>query len=307
MRIGLFLGSSPPLPKLLGRVEQAERDGYATVWFSNIFELDALTVIALAGQRTSRIELGTAVVPTYPRHPAALAQQALSVQAATANRLALGIGPSHQVVIEQMMGLSYARPLRHMREYVGALNALLGGQAARVAGELYNIRMQLAVPGATPPPVLIAALRPQMLQLAGQLAGGTITWMGGPKYLEEMAIPTMSQAARDAGRPAPRVVAGFPIAVTSNPESARRAASRIWADYAALPAYRAVLDIEGAAGAADIALIGDVAGVEQRLAHLAAIGVTDLAATIFDIPEDPGAHERTYGFLAGLATSGSWA
>ena len=306
MRIGLFLNSSPPLPKLLSRVEEAERDGYATVWFSNIFELDALTVIALAGQRTSRIELGTAVVPTYPRHPTALAQQALSVQAATANRLALGIGPSHQVVIEQMMGLSYARPLRHMREYVGTLNALLSGQAAHVAGELYNIHMQLAVPVA-PPPVLIAALRPQMLQLAGQLAGGTITWMGGPKYLEKTAIPTMSQAARDAGRPAPRVVAGLPIAVTSNPESARRTVARILADYATLPAYRAVLDIEGAAGAADIALIGDEAEVEQRLAHLAAIGVTDLAATIFDIPEDPGAHERTYRFLAGLAASGSWA
>jgi F420-dependent oxidoreductase-like protein len=294
------------LPKLLGRVEQAERDGYATVWFSNIFELDALTVIALAGQRTSRIELGTAVVPTYPRHPAALAQQALTVQAAAANRLALGIGPSHQVVIEQMLGLSYARPLRHMREYVGALNALLGGQAAHVAGELYNIHLQLAVPVA-PPPVLIAALRPQMLQLAGQLAGGTITWMGGPKYLKGTAIPTLSQAARDAGRAAPRVVAGLPIAVTSNPASARTAASRIWADYATLPAYRAVLDIEGAAGAADIALIGDEAGVEQRLAHLAAIGVTDLAATIFNIPEDPDAPERTYAFLAGLATSGSWA
>ena len=307
MRIGLFMLASAPLPAILSQVEQAERAGFATAWLPNIFAHDALTVLALAGQRTAAIELGVGVVPTYPRHPAALAQQALTVQAATGNRLLLGIGPSHQVVIEHMMGLSYARPIVHMRDYVRALTELLSGQPCHFTGERYQIDLQLTVPGATPPPVLLAALRPQMLRLAGQLAGGTITWMGGPRYLQDVAVPAITQAAREAGRSAPRVVAGFPVAVTQKPEAARAAASHIFKVYATLPAYRAVLDIEGAADAADVALIGTQAEVEQRLEQLAAIGVTDLAAVVYDVPDDPAARQRTYDFLAGAAASRTFA
>lgn len=304
MRIGLFLLTSAPLSIILSQIERAERAGFATAWLPNIFGHDALTVLALAGQHTTQIELGAGVIPTYPRHPAALAQQALTVQAATGNRLVLGIGPSHQVVIEQMMGLSYAKPIPHMRDYLRALTSLLTGQPAHFKGDAYQINLQLAVPEATPPPVLVAALRPQMLRLAGQLADGTITWMGGPRYLQDMAIPVIAHAARDAGRPAPRIVVGLPVAVTQKLDAARAAASRIFAVYATLPAYRAVLDIEGAVDAADVALIGTEAEVAQRLQELATIGVTDFAAVVYDIPDDPVAHERTYDFLAGVATAG---
>jgi 5,10-methylenetetrahydromethanopterin reductase len=304
MQIGLFaLVRAVPLPTLLAQIEQAERAGFAALWLPHIFEHDALTVLALAGQRTSTIALGAAVVPTYPRHPSVLAQQALTVQAATGNRLVLGIGPSHQVVIEQMMGLRYAHPIRHMREYLNALTALLSGQPTNVTGDLYDIHMHLRVPEAVPLPILIAALRPQMLQLAGQLAEGTITWLAGPRYLEHTVIPVITQAAHAAGRPAPRIVAGFPVAVTHKPEAARAAASRTFAGYAALPAYRAALDGEGASDAADVALIGTETDLEARLAQLAAIGVTDLAAVLYDIPDDPAVRERTYDFLAGHASA----
>jgi 5,10-methylenetetrahydromethanopterin reductase len=304
MQIGLLgLVRAIPLPTLLDQIRQAERAGFATVWLPHIFEHDALTVLALPGQRTSAIALGAAVIPTYPRHPAVLAQQALTVQAATGNRLVLGIGPSHQVVIEQMMGLRYAHPIRHMREYLNALTALLSGQPTNVTGELYDIHMHLRVPEAMPPPILIAALRPHMLQLAGQLAGGTITWLAGPRYLETTVIPLITDAAVAAGRPAPRIVAGFPVAVTDKPEAARTAASRTFATYATLPAYRAALDGEGVSDAGDVALVGTETDLEAQFAQLAAIGVTDLAAVLYDIPDDPAARERTYQFLAGRASA----
>jgi 5,10-methylenetetrahydromethanopterin reductase len=306
MRIGLVPPSWEPLATLLSHVAHAERAGFATVWLPNIFGYDALTVLALAGHHTTLIELGAAVVPTYPRHPAALAQQALTVQAATSNRLVLGIGPSHQVMIEDMMGLSYAKPIPHMRDYLRALTALLSGQPTHFTGDHYQIDMQLTVPEATPPPVLIAALRPRMLQLAGQLAGGTITFAAGLRYLQDVAIPLITRAAREAGRPIPRIVASLPVAVTRKPAVARTAAAHDFAFYSTLPAYRAVLDIEGATDVADVALIGTEPEIEQRLEQLATIGVTDLAAVLFDIPDDPAASERTYQFLAGVATSGKY-
>lgn len=304
MRIGVMLDGSAPLPTLLDQFAQAERAGFASAWLPNIFANDALTVLALAGMRTSRIELGTSVVPTFPRHPTALAQQALTVQAATAGRLTLGIGLSHRPVIEQMMGLDFAKPVRHMREYLTALTALLSGAPAHVDGELYRIHLQLSVPNAAPPPVLVAALGPQMLELAGRAAAGTVTWMGGPTYLAQDVVPVITAAAQTAGRPAPRIVAGFPIAVTAQQDTARRAAQRVFAVYATLPSYRAILDREGATDAADVAIIGDEAEVAARMRALAAAGVTDLACSFYPVKEDPDVQARSYAALAALAARG---
>jgi len=303
MRIGLNagLGRNVSLDDLLTQIAVAERDGFASVWVSNIFSFDALMLLALAGSHTKTIELGTAVVPTYPRHPSALAQQALTAQAVTGNRLALGIGLSHKVVIEGMLGLSYAKPIRHMREYLAVLNALLSGNPASFQGEEYRVNAQLSVPGAKAPPVLVAALGEQMLKLAGAQSDGTVVWMGGAKYLGETAVPSITKAAREAGRPAPRVVASFPVAVTSKTGAARLSASKVFAVYAQLPSYRAVLDIEGAAGAADVALIGSEEEVAAQVKRLADAGVTDFSAALYDVREDPEARERTYRFVAGLA------
>jgi 5,10-methylenetetrahydromethanopterin reductase len=306
MLIGLNagLGRSATLDELVAQIAAAERDGFASVWVSNIFSFDALMVLALAGGRTKTIELGTAIVPTYPRHPSALAQQALTAQAATGNRLALGIGLSHKVVIEGMLGLSYSKPIRHMREYLTVLNGLLTGNPTSFQGEEYRVSAQLNVPGVKAPPVLVAALGAQMLKLAGATSDGSVVWMGGAKYLGDTAVPTITKAAREAGRPAPRIVAGFPVAVTSKTDGARLSASKVFAIYSQLPSYRAVLDIEGAAGAADVALIGSEEEVAAQVKRLADAGVTDFTAALYDVREDPEARERTYRFVARLAKGG---
>ena len=305
MRIGIGLGisgSGSTLDGLLEEVQRAEGAGFASAWLSHIRSFDALTVLALAGRQTRRIELGTFVVPTYPRHPAALAQQALTVQAATGGRLALGIGLSHRTVIEDMFGLDYSRPIPHMREYLTVLNGLLSGEHTVFQGELYRVNVQLTVPGASRPPVLVAALGPAMLRLCGRLADGTATWMGGLAYLRDVAVPAITEAATQAGRPAPRILAGLPVCVTDDPDAARQAADRIFARYGQLPSYRATLDRGGAAGPGDVAVMGDEAAVEAQLRAFAEAGVTDFNASPFAAPG--GSVERTYELLAGLARDG---
>jgi F420-dependent oxidoreductase-like protein len=308
MRIGIGLAApfaaDGTVDALIAQVAKAEADGFAAVWMANIFSNDAVMTLALAGRVTKTIELGTFVVPTYPRHPVALAQQALTAAAAAGGRFTLGIGLSHRVVIENVLGLDYSKPIRHMREYLSVLMPLLSDGQVAFQGEEYRVAARMNVPGATKPPVLVAALGPQMLRLAGRMADGTGTWMGGPKYLEQTAIPIITAAAREAGRPAPRVAAGFPIAVTTKVDSARESASKAFANYGRLPSYRAVLDIEGAPDAAGVAIVGDETSVERQLGHLAAIGVTDFNASPFAVEGDPDALTRTYQFLSALARHG---
>jgi F420-dependent oxidoreductase-like protein len=203
-----------------------------------------------------------------------------------------------------MFGLDYSKPIRHMREYLSVLNPLLAGEAVRFQGEEYRVAAQIAVPGASKPPVIVAALGPQMLKLAGRMADGTATWMGGPSYLADTAIPAISAAANAAGRPAPRIVSGFPIAVTTKTGEARTSAQAVFAVYGQLPSYRAVLDVEGAADASNIAIIGSEKEVEQQIRHLASIGVTDLNGSLYPVSGDPAAIGRGYELLASLAKAG---
>lgn len=304
MRIGISVESSS-LEATLERFRRAQTDGFASAWVANIFGLDALTTLALAGQRTSRIELGSFVIPTYPRHPYALAQAALTAASAAPGRFTLGIGLSHRVVIEDMFGLDYSKPIRHTREYLTVLGALLDGETVAFSGKEYRVNGRLDVPGAGRPPVIVAALGPQMLKLAGSLADGTATWMGGAKYLETVAVPTIRAAAAEAGRPEPRVVCGLPIAVTKNVESARATAAETFQTYGQLPSYRAVLDMAGADTPADVAIIGNETEVERQVRHLAEIGVTDLNAAPFALPDDPDVRSRTRELLKHLASEAS--
>ncbi len=308
MRIGLGVsvanGSGDAVSQLVQQVQRAEAEGFDTVWVANIFGIDAITFLAIAGRETERIELATGVVPTYPRHPTVMAQQALTAAAASNNRFTLGIGLSHRVVIENMLGLDYSRPIRHTREYLSVLMPLLEGKQVSFRGEEYRVAAQVSVPGATRVPVLVAALGPQMLKLAGKMADGTVTWMGGPKYLAETAVPLISAAAKTAGRPAPRIAAGFPIAVTERKEEARASAAKMFAMYGQLPSYRAVLDVEGAPGPEDIAIVGDAAEVEAQVRALAAAGVTDFHASPFPVEGDRAVVGRTLEVVASLAKAG---
>jgi F420-dependent oxidoreductase-like protein len=304
MRIGLnFGGTGRGVADVLARIVQAEADGFKAAWASSA-GFDPLMLLALAGQATQSIELGTAVVPTFPRHPVTLAQQALTVQAASNNRFALGIGLSHRVSIEDRLGLDYSRPILHMREYLTVLRGALTGAPVRFTGQLYKVNTQVNIPNVSAPPVIVAALGEQMLKLAGRLADGTITWMGGPKYLETVAIPTINAAAKAAGRPAPRIVAGFPIAVTNQKDMANAVVAQTFASYANLPSYRAILEIEGAADVTLAAIVGNETEIEAQLRRLAEIGVTDFNAALFSVKQDPGTAGRTHGFLASLAKAG---
>jgi F420-dependent oxidoreductase-like protein len=248
-----------------------------------VFSIDALTALAVVGHHVPGIELGTSVVPTYPRHPMMLASQALTVQSATDGRLALGIGLSHQFVIEQMFGYSFDKPVRHMREYLTILRALLHERSVQFRGEsLTAMGTADIAPEIPAPPILVAALGTQMLRVTGHLADGTITWMTGPATLAEHTVPTLKSAIAEAGRPeAFRIVAGFPICVTDAVDNAKQRASQVFAVYGQLPSYRAMLDREGAEGPADVALVGDEKSVGASIEQLRDTGITDFLAAEF--------------------------
>ena len=303
MRIGLYIpaGATTGVDAILARFERAEADGFATAWAGQTFDHDALTLLALAARATRRIELGSWVVPAPLRHPAVLAQQALTVQAASSGRLLLGVGVSHQEVVARRFGVPFERPARHMREYFEVLLPLLAGERVEHAGERYRVSLQLGSLGASPPPVLLAALGPAMLRLAGEAAGGAAIWLGSRRYLEAFAVPRLREAARAAGRPAPRIACGFPVAVTHDLAAAREGAETLLTRSARLPAYQRVLERGGLARPSDAAIVGDEEAVARQLAGLAAIGVTDLVAVPFAVEGDPDATRRTQALLSGLA------
>ncbi len=302
MRIGLYISTAgnAPLDAVIRRFETAEALGFDTAWVGHTFDWDALGLLALAGRATRRIELGSWVVPTFPRHPLALAQQALTVQRAAAGRLALGIGVSHTAVVGKRMGLDDRRPLRHMRGVLDVLPDLLRGERVDYRGETLRISAALETGEATAPPVVLAALGPRMLELAGERADGVAIWLGGPKFLEQFALPHIERGAarRDTG--APRVLSGLPICVTHSP-AARDGADRLLALSAKLPAYRRVLEREGATSPGAVAIAGDESSVARRLEAIAALGVTDFNAVLFPVDGDPEAESRTRDFLATLS------
>ena len=300
MRIGVSLSdpSGPdPMTSLREQIQRAADDGFGSAWMSNIFGLDALTALAVAGSGVPGIELGTAVVPTYPRHPAALAQQSLTAAVATGGRLTLGIGTSHKIVIEDMFGYDYGQPIRHMREYLAVLLPLLDRRPASFTGTTVRASIGLTTPGEGRVPVLLAALGTQMLGLAGQQADGTVLWMTGPATVRDHIVPTLAAAAAGAGRPSPRVVCILPVCVTSDPAGARDRAARIFAIYGELPSYRAMLDREGASGPGDVAIVGDEDAVAGQIQALAEAGVTDFVAGEY---ERGGDAVRTRAFLRSL-------
>jgi len=300
MRIGVIggvtAGEDGTIDGIVKAVRAHEAQGFATSWLPNIFGLDAIATLAIVGRETGRIELGTAVVPTYPRHPIAMAQAALTASAASNGRFTLGLGLSHKIVIEDLMGMSYAKPLRHMREYLSVLGELLAGRPAKFAGEEYRVNLGLQVPGAKPVPVLVAALGEQMLRLTGRLADGTILWMTGPKTIESHVAPTLFRAAEEAGRPQPRIVANLPIALTREPDAARAWVGKNFAIYGSLPSYRAMLDREGAAGPADVTIAGDEKTLDAALGRLRDLGVSDFAGAIASVDAETG--KRTLEYLA---------
>jgi F420-dependent oxidoreductase-like protein len=299
MRIGEMVGgfeSRMSIEDFLARSRDLESYGFDTMWIPHVFAHDAIGLATLLGRETKHIELGTAVVPTQPRHPASLAQQALTASAASRGRFTLGIGLSHPPVIENMHGLSYARRASHMREYMAVLGPLLRGEPVDFKGDEFQVSMGIDVPDAPSVPVLIAALGPKMLEIAGRDAAGTSLWMTGFRAIEEYIVPTIREAASAAGRPEPRIVAGMNVALVADAAAAEERAAEMVSQYRMMPSYKAMIDREGSDKASEFAIVGDERALAAGLDRLESIGVTDLNASFLDFED--GCPERTREFLA---------
>jgi 5,10-methylenetetrahydromethanopterin reductase len=297
MKIGIN-GSSqlahPNLDAIVADVEKSESDGYASYWLAQTALADSLAMLAIAGRTTSTIELGTAVVPTWTRHPEVMAAGALTAQAASGGRLVLGIGLAHQPTVEGRWGLKWERPVKHMSEYLAILDALLETGTASLQGEVWSLDQQAALMTDTKPLVMVAALGEQMLKMAGRRTDGTILWCVGPKTLEQQIVPIINDAADSAGRSTPRVVCSLPVCVTDDPQPILEFVGKMLEGYAALPSYRAMLDIEGVHGVEEISLIGDEATVNAGLDAIVKAGATDFTAVV--IPDASG-DSRTLSLL----------
>jgi F420-dependent oxidoreductase-like protein len=302
LRIGSLINVDASLPDTVSQLQRLAEAGFEHAWASQVFGPDALTLLAAAGAQVPGIGLGTGVVPIYPRHPMMLAQQALTVQMATDNRLLLGIGLSHQVVVEGMWGLSFDKPARYMKEYLAALMPLLHGEKVSSAGERVTAHAfaPLEIRNVTAPPVLVAALGDTMLKLAGRVADGTVTWMTGTQTIASHISPTIRAAAEKAGRPAPTIGVALPVSVTADIEAGRQRVNTEFAIYPSLPSYKAMLDKEGAASPADVAFIGDEDAVRASIDQLAEAGATDFVASVVGTREE---RERTFALLSELARS----
>lgn len=291
---------SGSLDELTATLQDVADGGFTSAWMADVFGLDAISAIAIAGGRVPGLEVGTAVTPTYLRHPVAMARQAITTDIATGGRFTLGIGLSHRVVIEGMLHLSFDKPARHMREYLSVLMPLLRTGAASSSGETLGADASISVRPVGPLPVLLAALAPRMLHLAGAVADGTVLWMTGPKVIAEHVVPRLGEAAEEAGRPTPRVVCTLPVCVTDDIDAARARATKVFAVYDTLPSYKAMLDMQGAAGPADVAIIGSETSVREQIDALRTIGVTDFVAAEFGRGDDEA---RTRVLLRELAAA----
>ncbi|PSK99640.1 F420-dependent oxidoreductase-like protein [Murinocardiopsis flavida] len=300
MRIGLLLDErGMAFADLAGAVRDAAEGGLSAVWAGHHYSWDPLTSLAVAGREAPGIAVGTAIVPSFPVHPRALASQALTAAAALGpGRLTLGVGVSHQPIIEGQFGISFDRPARHLREYLSVLGPLLRGADAEYAGETLASAGPVPAPGAEAPSLLVAALGPVMLRIAGELADGTVTTWTGPVGLDAHIVPVLSAAAHAAGRPGPRVVAGVFAAVTGDPDGVRDRFGDAFAIAGELASYRAVLRREGASAPGDLLVAGDEAAVERALRRHLEAGATELAVSVFGTPEE---QRRTMALLRALS------
>lgn len=285
MRIGInasgMLGK-PSIERIENHARTAADQGFASFWLAQATTLDALTMLAAIGRDIPDIEFGTAVVPTYPRHPSMLACQAMTTQALLGGRLCLGIGLSHKPMIEGFYGIPFDRPVRHMREYLSILLPLIEEGKANFDGDSLTWHGEITMPSDTEPcPVLVAALGPQMLRLAGSRTAGTVLWMVGERTIREHIAPRIQESAAKAGRPAPRIVASLPICVTEDEAATRARADRAFSMYALMPSYRAMLDREGVDTPTEVSILGSEAQVRDRLNAIAEAGATEFTAVEF--------------------------
>jgi F420-dependent oxidoreductase-like protein len=302
MRLGLQVSAGGQnLEAIIGQVRQAAEAGLDSAYFNQVLSWDAIGLAMLSAAQVPGIEVGTAVTLTYPRHPLALASQALTAQAASGNRFTLGLGPGHRPVIEEQYGYSFDRPARHVREYLSALMPLLRGEQADLHGEVITAAGQVQVPGARPPSVLLAALGPVMLKIAGELADGTVTVWTGPALIAEHIAPAITRAAADAGRPAPRIVADIIMILTADPAAARDRVGAALGAAGQFPSYRALLERQGLSGIGETIIAGDERVLERAVLAYAEAGATELVASLHGTEQEKARTLELLSALHGLA------
>jgi F420-dependent oxidoreductase-like protein len=295
MRIGIQFDQrgAPSIESILDDFRSAEQEGFDAIWLGQVFDHDILTLYALAGTCTERIELGTSVVPFPTRHPTVLAQQALTTQLATNNRLTLGIGFGHDVILDKKLGLASDHPLARTREVLEVLRPLLRGEYVKYAGEYQRMRVDTPVAAAEPPDIILAALGPRMIELAGELADGVTLVFAGARFIAESVRPRLPDSAR--------IVASVPVAVTDEPKAVKAGIDFYTRPSAGLPAYQRTMAAQKIESVSELGFVGSAAEVEEGLDAFEAAGVTDLNPILMGVEADPNCVERTRELLASRA------
>ena len=295
MRIGLQFDprGNPDIESLLDDFLRAEREGFDSIWMGQVFDHDILTLLAMAGIQTQRIELGTSVVPLPTRHMTTLAQQALTTQLASGGRLCLGVGFGHAAILDKKLGLEFDRPVARTREALEVLRPLLRGEYVKYAGDYQRMRVGTPIAGAEAPPVILAALGPRMIELAGELADGVTLVFAGAGFIGSQVSPRLP--------PESRIVASVPVALTENIGDVAELIDEYTAPSMVLPPYQRTMAAQGIDRVSELSILGNEAALEEGLARLEASGTTDLNPILVSGSPDPGCAARTRQFLADRA------
>ncbi|MGE2837093.1 TIGR03564 family F420-dependent LLM class oxidoreductase [Mycobacterium sp. SMC-4] len=304
MRIGLT-GGATTVDKIVAQAQRAEEDGFTSLWYASSVAGDPLVAMALAGRATTSIELGTAVLQTYPCHPLLQANRVVAAANAMGRPgLTLGMGPSHEPIVRDVLGLSYEQPARNTREYLQIVTTLLSGAEADVDGTYWSTHSggRIVAPE-YPVPVLLSALSPKMLAVAADLADGVVLWMASAAVIGERIAPVLRDAARTQGKPPPRIVAGLPVAVHDDVAEARAAIAATAGGYERMVNYQNIIKAGGGAAAADVGIVGDEDLVARRLTELVDVGATDVWAQPVAVGADRDQRKASLGRTRALLRS----
>jgi 5,10-methylenetetrahydromethanopterin reductase len=301
IQMGLTYGGKKPselgaLEELTLFAQRVEVAGFSTLWMPTEFSWDTMIALAAASKATHRIELASAALPIFSRHPVVMAQEALSLSLLCDGRLTLGVGLSHKMIVEEIMGLSYDRPADHMREYLAVLAPLLSRAPNRHSGEFYRVSVDLSVPGEGRVPLIVSVSGEEIVAHACTYADGVLTWLTGIRSFRSHIMPSLNRASDESGRENPRVIVGLPILVTDHGAEARDAIDASYGLQGLMPSHRAMLDREGVSRISDIALVGSEEEIEARLMAFAEAGMTDFNGAIADLDDESAS--RTFDFLA---------
>jgi F420-dependent oxidoreductase-like protein len=304
MSTGVVIGPDPAaanaVDDAVSQASTAFHRGVRHVWLGQRFDVDALALAAVIASAVPGLGVGTAIVPINPRHPLLVAAAAQTAQAAAHGNFSLGIGPGGNALQQRAFGIPPGKEIAFLREYLTVLRSIRDDGEVDFHGQelVASPPLSPAVAGGTPFPIYVAALGPRALRVAGELADGTLSYLAGPRTIEEFIAPTIAQAATDAGRPPPRIIASVPVAVTNHPDAARAEAAKSLSFYDQFPSYQKVMAREGVTHAADIAVIGNPDEVIGQLLRYRAAGATDLVLNPFQT--DPSALHAVWAVAAEL-------